>query len=304
LAELYRVLQVEKANAAKRKATAADQSTPVSHAKRQRGADIKFSTTATAPSGLTTAHASSLLSEAPASKKPIAKGSTAEDQSRESLLSGRGNEDSIAEANPIADGRGDNPSSTSKDASSSAKQIVDAAAPAPSSPDPFFYLLKPSTTGTAKVLIPMDASQTLTESLSTRVVLEFPTIYILHRSPDELTSSKSENKEQYITEEIYLASQRAREAKEVAKVSSNQSSSKGGAPGAGRDVLDSRSSAEANAHRSATGANATMPMSAEQRASKNAASQVDDAQRARQEAAAKDPNKILEMLRRDLSGMM
>jgi type II secretory pathway component PulC len=47
-----------------------------------------------------------------------------------------------------------------------------------------------------------------------------------------------------------------------------------------------------------------MPMSAEQRASKNAASQVDDAQRARQEAAAKDPNKILEMLRRDLSGMM
>jgi hypothetical protein len=181
---------------------------------------------------------------------------------------------------------------------------VDAAASTPSSPDPFFYLLKPSTTGTAKVLIPMDASQTLTESLSTRVVLEFPTIYILHRSPDELTSSKSENKEQYITEEIYLASQRAREAKEVAKVSSNQSSSKGGAPGAGRDVLDSRSSAEANAHRSATGANATMPMSAEQRASKNAASQVDDAQRARQEAAAKDPNKILEMLRRDLSGMM
>ncbi|CAK3927236.1 Hypothetical predicted protein [Lecanosticta acicola] len=49
-----------------------------------------------------------------------------------------------------------------------------------------FYLLKPGTSTASKVLVPLDSNRTLTESLQTQSVLEFPTIYILSHAPDQL----------------------------------------------------------------------------------------------------------------------
>lgn len=52
-----------------------------------------------------------------------------------------------------------------------------------------FYLLKPGTSSPCKVLIPLDAQATLTESLQGRTVLEYPTIYILPSSAEALPSA-------------------------------------------------------------------------------------------------------------------
>jgi hypothetical protein len=296
LAELYRALRVEKANAAKRKLTAANQIASASNAKRQRGAETKSPAAVIAPAApeTTSFAASDPSTEVPVGQESAVNTSELQNRSHESVSNGDGHEDSATGAPPAVDGREDKDLSQSGDASSAVTQIADEVTPTSSSPDPFFYLLKPSTTGTAKVLIPMDASKTLTEVLSTRVVLEYPTFHILPHSPNELTPAGSENKQQYITEENYLASQPAREAQEATEFPLD----------AGQGFLNSQSSARADINRSATGANATMLMSAEQRASMNSASHEDDALRARQEVASKDPNKILEMLRRDLSGMM
>lgn len=51
-----------------------------------------------------------------------------------------------------------------------------------------FYLLKPGTTSSSKVLIPLDPQATLTTSLQDQTVLEYPTLYVLPHSPACLPS--------------------------------------------------------------------------------------------------------------------
>lgn len=53
----------------------------------------------------------------------------------------------------------------------------------------FFYLLKVGTSSASKVLIPLEANKSLTEALRNQSVLEFPTIYTLPHSPEQLPSS-------------------------------------------------------------------------------------------------------------------
>jgi len=62
---------------------------------------------------------------------------------------------------------------------------------------PFFYLLRPHTTSTSRVLIPLFPEHSLTSSLTDRTVLEFPTIYLLRKDQDNLPNG-------YITEDVYL----------------------------------------------------------------------------------------------------
>ena len=64
----------------------------------------------------------------------------------------------------------------------SEKSIEAADAPIPE----HFYLLRPFTASKSVVLIPLDASKSLTESLKRQTVLEFPTIYVLPEQPDSL----------------------------------------------------------------------------------------------------------------------
>jgi len=71
---------------------------------------------------------------------------------------------------------------------------------APSIPSPTalnFYLHLPSTPTSARVLTPLSPSSILSTCLSHRLVLEFPTIYALRNTPDELS-------EGFITEEEFL----------------------------------------------------------------------------------------------------
>lgn len=49
-----------------------------------------------------------------------------------------------------------------------------------------FYLLRPFTASKLVVLIPLDSSKSLTESLKGQTVLEFPAIYVLPEQPDSL----------------------------------------------------------------------------------------------------------------------
>lgn len=49
-----------------------------------------------------------------------------------------------------------------------------------------FYLLRPFTASKSVVLIPLDSSKSLTESLKGQTVLEFPAIYVLPEQPDSL----------------------------------------------------------------------------------------------------------------------
>jgi hypothetical protein len=53
-------------------------------------------------------------------------------------------------------------------------------------PNLSFYLLRTGTTSTSKVLIPLDSSASLTQSLRDRTVLEYPTIFVLPQPPDSL----------------------------------------------------------------------------------------------------------------------
>ena len=55
-----------------------------------------------------------------------------------------------------------------------------------SSPERYFYLLKPRTASREKVLISLDSSSTLGNSLRNQLVLEFPTIYVLPMPPEQL----------------------------------------------------------------------------------------------------------------------
>ncbi|KAK4574610.1 Box C/D snoRNA accumulation [Recurvomyces mirabilis] len=49
-----------------------------------------------------------------------------------------------------------------------------------------FYLLKPATTGSAKVVIPLNRKGRLTKCLDGHVVQEYPTVYVLHEDTNEL----------------------------------------------------------------------------------------------------------------------
>lgn len=49
-----------------------------------------------------------------------------------------------------------------------------------------FYLLKPATAVSSKVLVPLDAQLSLTETLRGQTVLEYPTIYVLSHAPNAL----------------------------------------------------------------------------------------------------------------------
>lgn len=70
-----------------------------------------------------------------------------------------------------------------------------------------FYLVKPRTSSTRPVLIPLDSSQTLGENLRGRTVLEFPTIYVF-------PSSMAQLPEEYLLESVYLE-QQGEEQKEL-----------------------------------------------------------------------------------------
>lgn len=69
-----------------------------------------------------------------------------------------------------------------------------------------FYLLRPHTPSSSRVLVPLSPSSTLAELLKNRVILEFPTIITLSQPPDRLPDgymleseflglSKNENEE-------------------------------------------------------------------------------------------------------------
>lgn len=62
---------------------------------------------------------------------------------------------------------------------------------------PKFFLLKPRTSTTRKVLIPLDSSSTIAESLRGRTVLEFPTIHMFPPDLGELP------KDEFMLEEEY-----------------------------------------------------------------------------------------------------
>lgn len=66
-----------------------------------------------------------------------------------------------------------------------------------SQPPLHFYLLLPSTPTPYRVLIPILPKDSLSEALTDRLVLEFPTIYALKQPPDKLPTG-------FMTEEDYL----------------------------------------------------------------------------------------------------
>lgn len=63
-----------------------------------------------------------------------------------------------------------------------------------------FFLLKPRTSTSRRVLIPLDPTATLAECLHGRTVLEFPTIYVFPASLEEL-SGEFMLEEEYLREE-------------------------------------------------------------------------------------------------------
>ncbi|TKA80925.1 hypothetical protein B0A49_00938 [Cryomyces minteri] len=59
----------------------------------------------------------------------------------------------------------------------------------PEPPEPHFYLVKPYTSTSRRVLIPLSSSATLADSLRGQVVLEFPTIQLLPHPSHALPSN-------------------------------------------------------------------------------------------------------------------
>jgi hypothetical protein len=74
-------------------------------------------------------------------------------------------------------------------------------------PDYTFYLLRPRTSSTRPVLIPLRPEATLAESLTNRTVLEFPTIYMFPASAPQLPAD-------FVLEAEYLK-QEAQEQREL-----------------------------------------------------------------------------------------
>ena len=60
-----------------------------------------------------------------------------------------------------------------------------------------FYLHSPSLPSRLPVLIPLSANSTLAVSLSNRLVLEFPTVYVFHRQPDDKLPGEYINEKDY-----------------------------------------------------------------------------------------------------------
>lgn len=135
---------------------------------------------------------------------------------------------------------------------------------APLAQKPYFYLLKPSTASSQKVLIALDSTQTLTEALSHRAVLEFPTIYLLSQAPSELPP-------QFLSEQAYQELREKEEAELKKAVAQTEADGVGERP-----MPDSSGPQRLNA--SGPGA-----------------------QNHDRSQSKPDPAKILEMLRRDLS---
>ncbi|PLB44186.1 putative HIT finger domain protein [Aspergillus steynii IBT 23096] len=65
----------------------------------------------------------------------------------------------------------------------------------------FFYLHRPRTATKQIVLIPLSPKTDLTSALRGRTVLEFPTIYVLHESPETLNADSTESR--FLLEEEY-----------------------------------------------------------------------------------------------------
>jgi hypothetical protein len=315
LAELYRALQVEKTNAAKRKAEAeaSNSGTRTPNGKRQRGLgngdDRKLSGVVeeNAPSGT--------LADQPTSSSTG--GNDAEASTADEARPNPSNHDAeLVQATEIHHIEVEPPSNLSADISETstsnnttqplppstlASPITTDAAPIssfPEKPSHHYYLFKPSTTGPAKVLIPMDASKTLTQALSTHAVLEFPTFYILPHGSDDVASAATTSQQAFITEETYLADRRACEARNPAQTPFDHLDRESHATSDRNPAGGSRP----GVHHSATGANATATMTAEQRASMKTSANHGGGSAPL--PPDRDPQKILEMLRRDLSGMM
>lgn len=65
----------------------------------------------------------------------------------------------------------------------------------------FFYLHRPRTATKQIVLIPLSPTMDFTSALRGRTVLEFPTIYVLHESPEALNADSTNS--QFLLEEEY-----------------------------------------------------------------------------------------------------
>ncbi|KAF2842421.1 hypothetical protein M501DRAFT_1013764 [Patellaria atrata CBS 101060] len=65
----------------------------------------------------------------------------------------------------------------------------------------YFYLVKPRTSGSKDVLIPVQSSEPLSQCLKDRTILEFPTIFALQYPPTDLP-------EPYVLEKAYLEQSR------------------------------------------------------------------------------------------------
>jgi hypothetical protein len=113
----------------------------------------------------------------------------------------------------------DNYSSNTPDANNKVLEQEEESADTPT-PE-HFYLLRPFTASKSTVLIPIDASNTLTECLKGQTVLEFPTIYVL---PDERHSLPAG----FQLSEQYEKAQRAEES-EVDALVQRTNQSTGGA---------------------------------------------------------------------------
>ena len=111
--------------------------------------------------------------------------------------------------------------------------------PTDSGPGRHYYLLKPAAASTSKVLIPVEAKSALTTCLKHRVVLEYPTIYVLEKPPNSLP-------EGFQLEKDYLMAKRAEDA-ELEKMTravnavSGQSKTLSTQRQEQHEVLDSRS---------------------------------------------------------------
>lgn len=68
-------------------------------------------------------------------------------------------------------------------------------------PHPYFYLHRPRTRSKLPVLIPISPDKTITETLRDRIVLEFPTIYVLTEAPESMPREKFMLDEEYILKE-------------------------------------------------------------------------------------------------------
>lgn len=66
---------------------------------------------------------------------------------------------------------------------------------------PHFYLHRPRARSKLPVLIPISPDKTITETLRGRLVLEFPTIYVLMESPELVPREKFILEEEYILKE-------------------------------------------------------------------------------------------------------